>query len=265
MENKIISAPGGQIEYEVSGSGTPVMLVHGFGEDNTIWSDAPHFLPFCRLIIPNLPGTGGSTLPDGTPSLENLAKPLKFILEEEGHSSVIMVGHSMGGYTMLAFAELFPDMVSDMVLFHSSAFADNAEKKEARRKSIDFIKQNGSEAFMKTSTPGLFYDEEKSKEDIQDLLQRAKNFNGEMLIYYYEAMISRKDRTDILEKFPGKILFIIGQHDKAVPFESSMKQVVIPQEPEVKILRQTGHMGMLEEKDKSWEHLSAFISEASVK
>ncbi|RYG37871.1 MAG: alpha/beta hydrolase [Chitinophagaceae bacterium] len=118
---------------------------------------------------------------------------------------------------------------------------------------------------MKTSTPALFYDEEKNKEDIKRMLEIARGFKPEMLIYYYEAMINRKNRTDVLEKFPGKILFIIGQHDKAVPFDTSMKQVVIPQQPEVRILRKTAHMGMLEEKEKSWAYLNSFISEASVK
>lgn len=261
----MISTAEGKIEYSVSGSGSPVMLLHGFGEDKSIWNDAPSFLPDFKLIIPNLPGTGNSSLPKETPALEKLAESLKLVLDEEGHSSVIMVGHSLGGYTMLAFAEAYPEMVGHMVMFHSSAFADNEEKKEARRKSIAFIRENGSEAFMKTSTPGLFYDEEKSKIDIDRLLKLASAFDPEMLVYYYEAMINRKDRTNILEAFKGKVLFIIGQHDKAVPFDASMKQVVIPQQPEVRILRHTGHMGMLEERERAWKYLSSFIREASVK
>lgn len=265
MENKLISTAEGKIEYSIAGSGTPLMLIHGFGEDKTIWDSAPRFLPSYKLILPNLPGTGNSTLPSGTPALEKLANALKIMLDEEGHSSVIVIGHSMGGYTMLAFAEFFPDMVSHMVLFHSSAFADNEEKKEARRKSIDFINENGVEAFLKTSTPGLFYDEEKSRDDIKTLLEKGKGFTKELLVYYYEAMINRKDRTAILERFPGRVLFIIGRHDKAVPFEASMKQVSIPHEAEVRILRQTAHMGMLEESDLAWPYLAEFISEASVK
>ncbi|RYG24868.1 MAG: alpha/beta hydrolase, partial [Chitinophagaceae bacterium] len=113
MESKMISRAEGKIDYSVSGNGIPVMLVHGFGEDKSIWNDAPQVLTSCKLIIPNLPGTGNSSLPPGTPALESLAKALKIILDEEDHSSVIMIGHSMGGYTMLAFAEAFPAMVSN--------------------------------------------------------------------------------------------------------------------------------------------------------
>ena len=59
-----------------------------------------------------------------------------------------MIGHSMGGYITLAFAEKYPEMLRAFGLFHSSAFADDEEKKETRRKAIKSIRENGPAAFF---------------------------------------------------------------------------------------------------------------------
>jgi len=85
----------------------------------------------------------------------------------------------MGGYISLAFAEKYKNKLTGLGLFHSSAYADDATKIETRRKGIEFIKTNGPLAFLKTSIPGLFADTEKSKAEINLLIDRAKTFSGE--------------------------------------------------------------------------------------
>src|SRR5215210_649891 len=132
----------------------PVILVHGFGEDHSVWDQqARHLEKNCRLIVPDLPGSGKAKL--GDVSMEGMADHLKNILEEQSVSSCIMIGHSMGGYVTLAFAEKYPEMLAGFGLFHSSAYADSEEKKATRRKAIDFIRKNGTKEFLKTSVPNL--------------------------------------------------------------------------------------------------------------
>lgn len=255
-----------ELHYKIYGSGQPVLLIHGFGEDSTVWDKQIDFLKDkYKLIVPDLPGTGASPLlqkEDAT--ISDYAELIKQLLDNEKIEKITMIGHSMGGYITLAFAEKYPDILTAFGLVHSGAFADDEEKKATRRKGIKFIRENGAEAFLKTTTPGLFYDPEKSKADIDATIQKGKSSSADALVQYYEAMISRPDRTNVLKSFSGPILFIIGEHDKAIPFAQSMKLCHLPALAHIHILRNSAHMGMLEETEKVNEILGEFLFDLKI-
>ena len=85
---------------------------------------------------------------------------------------------------------------------------------------------------------------------MEQQIEKSKSFTDEAIIQYYQAMINRPDRTHVLKNFSNPILFIIGQHDKAVPFQQSMQQCYLPNQSHIHILRNSAHMGMLEEAEK---------------
>ncbi len=278
MESKFISYRSSTIFYRVTGKGKPVILIHGFGEDGMIWENQIEFLKdHFRLIIPDLPGSGQSEMISDM-SLEGMAEIIKEILDlevfkvsplgvpysgNERSSLVGAVGHSMGGYITLAFAEKFPHLLSSFGLLHSTAFADSEEKKSARLKSIEFIQKNGAYEFLKTSIPGLFFMGQNglrpSNHYINGLIENGRLFSSEALIQYYRAMIERLDRTELLKKFEGPILFIIGEYDNAIPFSQSLQQCYLPDESHIHILRDSAHMGMLEEPAKTNNSLLQFL------
>jgi pimeloyl-ACP methyl ester carboxylesterase len=249
------------IFYRKYGSGKPVMLVHGFGEDGTIWNNQiaalqNHYL----LLIPDLPGSGKSEmLTENNISIADYAAVLQAILAEEKITQCCMLGHSMGGYIALAFAEKYPQLLNGLGLVHSTAYADTELKIATRKKAIEFIQANGSQAFLKTSTPNLFWDKEKNKDAIENLVAAGNNFTPNALVQYYNAMITRKDTTAVLKTFTKPILFIIGQYDQAVPFADSMQQTYAPLYAYIHILRSSAHMGMLEEVDKTNNILASFL------
>lgn len=261
MAEKKLKFQNCHIHYSVYGKGTPVMLIHGFGEDSNIWQhQIDHLSTNYHLIVPDLPGSGKSNLLQlENCGLNEYADVLKTILDKEGIHQCIMIGHSMGGYITLAFEENYADMLAAFGLFHSTAFADDPEKKITRKKAIGFIQQNGAHSFLKTSIPGLFYNESNSKAQIDELLEKGNKFSPETLIQYYSAMISRPDRTNILKSASKPVLFILGQHDKAVPFGQGLEQVHMPQMSAVYILRTSAHMGMLEETGKANRILAEFL------
>jgi len=248
------------------GSGNAVVLLHGFGEDSSIWNEMTESLSaMYQFIIPDIPGSGNSSMLSGENiSMEDYADSLFAILQKESIKKCTLIGHSMGGYIALAFAEKYPQLLHGFGLFHSSAYADDDSKKETRKKAIEFIQTNGVDAFLKTSTPGLFMDATASKNDIDDLLQKGKLFTPEALIQYYGAMIARPDRTHVLRNFEGPILFMLGAHDKAVPFEQGLEQSHLPGQSHIHILRNSAHMGMLEEKEKSLLNLTDFLQQIYV-
>lgn len=261
VQTKSIQFRGTNIVYKVQGYGMPVLLLHGFGEDGSIWDRQLTVLEStCHLIVPDLPGSGSSGLLTGEAGIEDYAECIREILREESIQSCSMIGHSMGGYITLAFAEKYPELLTSWGLFHSTAYADSDDKKNARRKSIDFILKHGSGAFLDTAIPGLFYDQAKNHKDINRLISRGSNdLKPEALVQYYEAMIRRPDRTTALREAKCPVLWILGKHDQAVPFEQGLQQCYLAQQSDVHILRESAHMGMLEQTGLSNEILANFL------
>lgn len=254
------------LQFDVMGAGKAVVLLHGFGEDKSIWNEISASLSAShQLIVPDIPGSGNAAMLGGENiGMGDYADSLFAILQKEGVEQCTVIGHSMGGYIALAFAEKYPQMLYGLGLFHSSAYADDDAKKETRKKGIEFIKANGVDAFLKTSTPGLFMDASASKANIDDLLQKSKLFKPGALIQYYEAMIARPDRTHVLKNFKGPVLFMLGAHDKAVPFEQGLEQSNLPGESHIHVLRNSAHMGMLEEREKSLLNITDFLRQIYV-
>jgi pimeloyl-ACP methyl ester carboxylesterase len=262
-----------KIYYRITGLGFPVLLLHGFGEDGEVWNKQVDLLKsHFTLIIPDLPGSGRSGLVEDM-SIEGMAEVVKAIIVAEQHncsplndSRVALIGHSMGGYISLAIAEKYPQLLNSLGLFHSSAFADTEEKKAARLKSIAFIKNNGAYEFLKTSIPGLFHlgqdgllPSDPLKSEIDALIEKGNEFSPEALVHYYEAMIARPDRTIVLKNFPRPILFILGEHDMAVPMAQGLKQTYMPDLSYIHILRNSAHMGMWEETAKANTAMLEFL------
>src|SRR5664279_3442721 len=152
---KSISYKGETVEYERRGSGLPVMLVHGFMGDRRIW-----YPMLCGMeekycwILPDLPGSGESAYNPSLHQIKDFSEVLKVIADVENIHQMVLIGHSMGGYIGLTFAEKYPESIKALGLFHSSSYADSGEKKEARDKNIRFIETNGAAPFIEMSLPG---------------------------------------------------------------------------------------------------------------
>lgn len=241
-----------------------VLLLHGFGEDRTIWKNQETALQEkYNLITPDLPGSGGTNMLTKEKSEVQLTDYAEFIndlLVEKNIDSLVLIGHSMGGYIALAFAEKYPEKLKGLGLFHSSAFPDDEEKIATRKKAIEFIRVHGPKEFLDTSIPGLYAESfRKSHPEIVESHLKSAEFSGDALIQYYEAMIQRPDRTAVLKKANYPVLFIIGELDQAVPFEQSLKQCHIPEISHLHILPEVAHMGMIEAPDASLKFIGEFL------
>lgn len=247
--NKEILYKNKKIFYSIYGSGKAVMLVHGFGETGTVWQNQIDFFKEkFLLIIPDLPGSGQSEMIKDM-SMEELAEVLHSIIHEEDLNTCIMIGHSMGGYVTLSFAEKYWNHLERFGLVHSTAFADSDEKKFARKKGIEHIKKYGAFEFLKTTTPNLFSSNSKSelKQSIDSFIESLSVFSSEALIAYYEAMINRPERISVLKKSAQPLLLVAGEHDIAVTLEDILKQSHLAEITQFHILKKSGHMGMMEE------------------
>jgi pimeloyl-ACP methyl ester carboxylesterase len=248
--------------YRDLGSGEPVVLLHGFAEDGAVWEPVLQGLSAnIRLLIPDLPGSGRSQLAAVT-TIESMAAAVKAILDKEGIERCILVGHSMGGYIALAFAEAYPERLLAFGFFHSTAYADTEEKKAGRARSIAFIREHGAAPFIRQSTPSLFAPE--TREDrpglVEDMISRYCGFSADALAAYLEAMMQRLDRVSVLARSGVPVLFIIGEKDQVVLPEQALSQVAVPALSYLHILLKAGHMGMLEEPAAGAAIIQSFVN-----
>lgn len=243
-----------------------ILLLHGFGEDHRIFEKQIAALSKKHTVLaPDLPGSGilnQHNWEAGTETIDWLAWWVNEFLESKGIEKCIMLGHSMGGYITLSFAEQYPEKLEAFGLIHSTAYADTEEKKETRQKAISFMEEKGPFTFLKTAIPGLFGPifSAKNPEIIAALVEDAKAFSLPSLTAYYRAIMARPERTHVLEDLQIPILLVAGSDDQAVPIADLLQQASVPVVGHFHILKDVGHMGMLEAFDELNTILLNFIT-----
>lgn len=251
------------IAYSTQGKGPAIVLLHGFCEDSTIWSDFQTALAESgfQVVCVDLPGFGGSE-PVPVASIEQYAEAVAAVIDALELRSFVLIGHSMGGYTALAFAEKYPGRLAGLGLFHSHPYADSESKKEGRRKNIQFIENQGHIMFVKQLIPVLFAPAFAASNSylIGKLVHTASAYPPAGIIGGLEAMIARPDRSHVLKTSACPVLFIVGEEDQAIPAEQSLSQMVLSPTASVHILEKTGHMGMLEAPKKTERMLREFAA-----
>jgi pimeloyl-ACP methyl ester carboxylesterase len=227
-----------------------LVLLHGFGEDARVWAlITPALQNNFRVLAPDLPGSGAWQTDAATLTMESMADAIHDWLKKESVEQCTMIGHSMGGYVALAFAEKYPQQLNGLGLFHSTAYADSEEKIAVRQKGIEFMETHGGAAFLKTTTPNLFGAAFKTTEPeaVDAFINDMQYFSATTLIAYYRAMMARPNRSAVLQTLHCPVLFIIGDEDKAVPPADSLQQSILPAVSMICLLRATAHMGMMED------------------
>ncbi|HAP00725.1 MAG TPA: alpha/beta hydrolase [Bacteroidetes bacterium] len=252
-----------KINYSFTGNGEKILvLLHGFCEDLNVWNE--FIVPLekdIRIICIDLPGFGKSLPGTEHTTLEHIADAIEAVLISEQIEKCFMVGHSMGGYVALAFAEKYSDRLCGIGLFHSSCFQDDDQKKQNRKKVAEFVLSNGSKVFAHELFPTLFTNEfaANNKLLIQSLEDRAAVFPASAIANGSLAMGNRKDKTSFLSTTSLPILMIIGKHDLAIPFEKSLMMSHLPASAQICLLQHSAHMGMFEEPEKSKQAVLNFV------
>ena len=152
-----------ELAYYDQGKGEQtILLIHGFGEDHAIWKNQIEFLSsHYRVIAPNLPGVHCKPLAlhhSQAPNIRMYVEVLHELMHHLHIEQYYIVGHSMGGYIGLSFADYYVNHVQGLLLFHSTTYEDNEAKKTSRMKVAEFIQEWGVSKYLETATPNLFGD-----------------------------------------------------------------------------------------------------------
>lgn len=230
-----------------------IVLIHGHGVDASIWdgiyaglaSDGPAFRPdFSRL-------TNHTTI-------DGYAEDLFRQLQAGGIDEVMLVGHSMGGYIALAFAEQHPEMMRGLCLFHSTAYADDESKRAQRQQTIEALKTEGAIQFIgKTMSKVVAPNYPADK--VQALVTQYRNLPADALIAGMKAIAARPDRTQVLRDTSFPILLVLGEQDQVIPYEQTSRLANLNDRIRVVSLPTSGHLSMIEQPDEVLYALKSFI------
>ncbi len=140
-----------QLYFEEHGQGIPVVLIHGFPLDHTIWFPLiPLLKEKARLILPDLRGFGKSPVTPGIYDMGLLADDIKDMLDGLNIKQAVLAGHSMGGYVSLAFARCYPERLLGLALVASQAAADTPERRQGRLQTAGEVERTRRKSLAKT-------------------------------------------------------------------------------------------------------------------
>jgi pimeloyl-ACP methyl ester carboxylesterase len=255
-----------QLAYFDEGKGDQtILLIHGFGEDHGIWKNQIEFLSnHYRVIAPNLPGVHCKPLAlhhSQAPSIQMYVEVLHDLMQHLNIEQYFIVGHSMGGYISLSFADYYVNHVQGLLLLHSTAYKDNEAKKTSRMKVAEFIQEWGVSKYLETATPNLFGDAFKKVNPaaIQNVIDSGTDISPEAMIQFVFAMRNRKAMTHLLQQHTIPVWMIAGEADLAVPIQDSLEQIKLLPSSNSLVLENVGHMGMLEATDQVNEFIHQCI------
>lgn len=232
--------------YTDQGKGDTIVLLHGFLENSSMWIHLiPELSKSNRVVCIDLLGHGQTGCLGYIHSMEAMAETVEAVLKHLKVDSATFIGHSMGGYVALAYAELFADKMRGLCLMNSSAMPDTEERKQNRDRAILAVKQN-YKAFISMSVSNLFAPENRELliDDIERVKKEALKTPLQGIIAALEGMKIRKNRVHLLQKSNYKKLMIIGRKDPVLEYNTLIEQT---QNTEVKIVEfSDGHMSHIE-------------------
>jgi pimeloyl-ACP methyl ester carboxylesterase len=258
-----------ELAYYDQGKGEQtILLIHGFGEDHAIWKNQIEFLSsHYRVIAPNLPGVHCKPLAlhhSQAPNIRMYVEVLHELMHHLNIEQYYIIGHSMGGYIGLSFADYYVNHVQGLLLFHSTTYEDNEAKKTSRMKVAEFIQEWGVSKYLETATPNLFGDAFKKTNPgvIQNVIESGLGISQEAMIQFVFAMRNRKAMTHLLQQHTIPVWMIAGDADLAVTIQDSLEQIKLLPSSNSLVLNNVGHMGMFEASDQVNEFIHQCIQSA---
>ncbi|MFJ7726353.1 alpha/beta fold hydrolase [Neobacillus sp. NPDC097160] len=259
MKTKSVTLPDATIAYVDQGEGNAIILLHGFCGSSGYWEKViPELSESYRVIAPDLPGHGESSIDKENFSIEDYADIIKGLLNQLNLQKVTMFGHSLGGYITLAFAEKYSNQLNGFSLVHSTAYPDSKEAKKGREANVDKVKNEGVKSLIDGLVPKLF-----SPENVeQDYVKTAKEIgyltSAQGTISALSAMKNRIDRNHVLETTTLPVLLIAGKQDQIIPAEKTFS--VSSENIKQEIIKNSGHMSMIENHQDLISEIKEYLS-----
>jgi pimeloyl-ACP methyl ester carboxylesterase len=247
------------IQFEFILKNIPLVLLHGFCEDKSLWSGIMERLDHVPILALDLPGFGEAPLP-ARPGMDFYAHSVCEALNINAIERCVLVGHSLGGYVALAFAAQYPERLAGISLVHSHPFADTPERLEARERAIQMIRSGKKDLYVSQLFPGLFSPDFLANMPgmVGDVIENGKKQSAEGIINGLLSMMQRADQQDTLQESACPVQFVLGAKDPLIPVPPMLKVACMTATIDVQLLEDVAHMSMYEAPDALSETLEMF-------
>jgi pimeloyl-ACP methyl ester carboxylesterase len=240
--------------WEFESTKTPLVLLHGFLEDASMWKhlNFPNTHPYIRI---DLPGHGKSAhvVCD---TIQEMGVHVREVLNHLTVNRFCVIGHSMGGYVALALKKM--DARCDKVMLMNSNFwTDSVERAQDRRRIAEIVKVNQSH-FIYEVIPNLFLDPQAHDFEVKKLIKEALKMSPEAIGKASLAMSVREDFTNFVSKNAQYFVCIQGVEDRIVTLE---QMHAVTKNTQIKCieLNGVGHMAHIEAKEKVEKLIADFL------
>jgi 3-oxoadipate enol-lactonase len=255
-----------QLAYTDTGLGLPVVLLHGYPFNRSLWSEQVSALSSSfRVIAPDLRGLGESDASSGAATMNRMAQDVALLLDHLEISRAVIGGLSMGGYVALAFYKQFPSRVRALILADTRAQADREEGKQTRFQQAEKALAEGMASIADSMLPKLLTPETVSKRPelvkrVRDMMLKTKpeGAAGALL-----GMAERDDQTTLLSQISCPALILVGREDPITPVADSEKMHREIAGSRLVVLENAAHVSNLEQTEQFNEGLMRFLKQLS--
>jgi 3-oxoadipate enol-lactonase len=211
---------GVELAYDVKGTGAPVVLLHGYPFNRSMWREQTEALAESyRVITPDLRGLGESEGTQDAAAMIEMARDTAALLDHLQIDRVVLGGLSMGGYVALAFVRRFPLRVRALVLADTRPQADTEEARRAREEQAVKILEEGMSAvaddFLKKAlAPQTLKEQPEIVARVREMILSTNPVGAAAAL---RGMAERSDQTNFLPNILAPTLILVGSEDKLTP------------------------------------------------
>lgn len=250
---------GVRLSYLDEGRGPAVVLLHAFplhGELFRPQIDA--FSRSNRWLIPDLRGFGKSASGERVTEMETFAQDVLAVMDEAGIERAVIGGVSMGGYAALALLAAAPARVRGLILIDSQMSADDELTKLRRDMMAKSVLERGADALVEELMQKLIATRDPAIRSRVETMIRASSPQGAAAALL--GMALRPDRRDVLSRFRGPSLVLVGEHDPITPLEKAQQMTDALGTAPPNVILRAGHLASLEEPGEVNRLLGDFLS-----
>ena len=252
-----------QLAYTDTGLGQPVVLLHGYPFNRSLWNEQVNALSNSfRVITPDLRGLGESDATQGPATMDRMAQDVAALLDHLDISRAAIGGLSMGGYVVLAFYKQFPSRVRSLILADTRAQADTEEGKQTRFQQAEKALAEGMAGIADSMLPKLLTPETVSKRPdvvkrVRDMMLKTKSEGAAGALL---GMAEREDQTPLLSQISCPTLILVGREDSITPVADSEKMHREIAGSRLVVIENAAHVSNLERTDQFNEELMKFLN-----
>jgi len=254
-----------QMAYTDAGAGDPVVLIHGYPFNRSLWNEQVAALSSAyRVITPDLRGFGETDPSEGPATMNLMAQDVADLMDHLEIPQAVIGGLSMGGYVALAFYKQFPSRVRALILADTRAQADTEEAKQTRAQQAEKALSEGMAGIVDAMLPKLLTPETVSKHP--DIVKRVRDMmltlKPEGAAAALRGMAQRDDQTPLLSQISSPALILVGAEDAITPVADSEKMHHAIAGSRLVVVENAGHVSNLERTEQFNKALLEFLRDS---